>query len=89
MSNYILLLLVPLLAVAGNQDAGRQDTISRDVDKQDRPVICKAPRPEICTMEYLPVCGNSPDNTEKTYASGCNACSHSEVVSYRKNACDE
>jgi len=30
---------------------------------------------EICTMEYLPVCGFKADGTSKTYGNGCQACS--------------
>ena len=78
MKALMLLLAVPLLAAAC-----KQDTASQDMD-----VVCKDPRPEICTMEYLPVCGISSDGSEKTYASGCTACSHPEVIGYRKGACN-
>jgi hypothetical protein len=30
---------------------------------------------EICTMEYLPVCGYKIDGSSKTYGNGCQACS--------------
>jgi len=71
-----------LLSTACNQNATRRDTASQNAD-----IVCKEPRPEICTMEYMPVCGVLSDNAEKTYASGCTACSHPEVSGYRKDAC--
>jgi hypothetical protein len=49
--------------------------------------MCKEPRPEICTMQYDPVCGVHSDNTTKTYASDCTACSHKEVVGYNADVC--
>lgn len=78
MKALILLLAVPLLATACKPDAARQNL----------DVVCKDPRPEMCTMNYLPVCGISSDNSEKTYSNGCTACSHPEVIGYRKGACN-
>ena len=50
-------------------------------------VICKDPRPEICTMNYLPVCGFNSDNETKTYSNACAACSDKQVVSYKDGEC--
>lgn len=52
-------------------------------------VLCKEPRPQMCTMIYQPVCGVDQEGQFKTYSSGCNACSHSEVVGYNPNACED
>ena len=49
---------------------------------------CNDPRPQICTMIYQPVCGLDSAGDVKTYSSGCNACSHPEVVGYNNNACE-
>jgi hypothetical protein len=38
---------------------------------------------EICTMEYVPVCG---DNGE-TYSNACVACSSGEITSYEEGEC--
>ncbi|GEM_PF-428900 len=50
---------------------------------------CFDPRPEICTMDYQPVCGFNLDNRSKTYSNACSACSDKEVVKYIKNKCSE
>jgi hypothetical protein len=52
---------------------------------------CTEPRPEICTMDYTPVCGlQQLDGVEqwKTYSNACAACSDATVAGYRKDACD-
>ena len=49
--------------------------------------ICKEPRPEICTMNYMPVCGLQNNKEYKTYSNACTACSDSDVISYVENAC--
>ncbi len=51
------------------------------------PVNCPEPRPEMCTMDYNPVCGNLSDGTFKTYSNGCNACSDPKVASYSQGEC--
>jgi hypothetical protein len=51
---------------------------------------CTEPRPEICTMDYTPVCGlQRVSGTEqwKTYSNACSACSDFTVIGYKKDAC--
>jgi hypothetical protein len=48
---------------------------------------CSEVRPEMCTMDYNPVCGNLPDGSFKTYSNGCNACSDLKVISYSLGEC--
>lgn len=61
---------------------------------------CKEPRPEICTMEYAPVCANIKPGTqcEKapcsgknhiTYSNGCSACADIGVQSYQVGPCQD
>jgi len=61
---------------------------------------CKDPRPEICTKEFRPVCAKvdtgvrcvttpCPSSENKTYSTGCSACSDTKVDGYWKNACPE
>lgn len=53
--------------------------------------ICTEPRPEVCTMDYTPVCGlqNVSGKEEwKTYSNACGACSDSTVTGYRKDTCE-
>ncbi len=52
--------------------------------------VCTEPRPEICTMDYTPVCGLqtvSGKEQWKTYSNACSACSDSSVSGYVENAC--
>jgi len=52
---------------------------------------CTEPRPEICTMDYTPVCGLqrvSGSEQWKTYSNACTACSDSTVIGYKKDACE-
>ncbi len=51
-------------------------------------IVCTEPRPQVCTMEYAPVCGRRTDGALGTYSSPCNACADVGVLSYRADACD-
>lgn len=53
----------------------------------DKLVICPEPRPEMCAMDYRPVCAQLKDDQFKTYSNGCSACSDAKVVGYRQSAC--
>jgi len=61
---------------------------------------CTNPRPEMCTMDYRPVCATKDtgvrcvtqpcDSTEiATYSNGCSACSDPVVLSHVPEACKE
>lgn len=49
--------------------------------------MCSEPRPEACTMEYVPVCGYKLDGTYKTYSNGCSACTDKEIIGYKNDEC--
>ena len=51
--------------------------------------VCEDPRPQICTMDYRPVCGTLKDGSTKTYSNGCGACADLKVVSWVDKACPE
>lgn len=51
--------------------------------------VCEDPRPQVCTMDYRPVCGTLNDGSTKTYANGCGACADAAVTSWVENACPE
>ena len=59
---------------------------SKPIDTDDL-ILCTSPRPEICTMEYAPVCGYT-DSGQKTYASGCTACSDKTINTYTQGECE-
>ena len=48
---------------------------------------CSDPRPQVCTMEYNPVCATLVAGGVKQYASGCNACADDAVSSYMPDVC--
>lgn len=50
---------------------------------------CAAERPQVCTMEYNPVCANVQSGGQKTYSSPCNACADDAVLEYLAGACPE
>jgi hypothetical protein len=50
-------------------------------------VECTDPRPEACTKEYMPVCGQKADGTSSTYGNSCSACGDREVLSYVEDEC--
>ena len=51
-------------------------------------VDCPEIRPEMCTMDYVPVCGNLSDGSLKTFPNWCDACSDPDVISYRHGECE-
>ena len=58
------------------------------VEKKEGEMRCPKPRPQICTMEYVPVCGRDQAGKLKTYANACTACANSRIEAYRKAACE-
>ena len=50
---------------------------------------CSEPRPQICTMDYRPVCGQHDDGSTGTYSNGCGACSEPSVVGHSPGACPD
>ncbi len=48
---------------------------------------CTEPRPQACTLEYLPVCARLADGSQATYASACSACADAAVVSHIPEHC--
>ena len=52
-------------------------------------VQCSAERPQVCTMEYDPVCAELVSGGRKTYSSPCNACADDAVAGYLRGACPE
>lgn len=48
---------------------------------------CTDPRPQICTMDYNPVCAQLDAGPRRTFSNGCQACSNQEVVGYFAGEC--
>ena len=51
--------------------------------------VCTEPRPQVCTMDYRPVCGTTKSGEKKTYSNGCGACSEPLVLSFLPGECLE
>ena len=49
---------------------------------------CTEPRPQLCTMDYQPVCGQLQSGEFKTYSNGCGSCTDPAVVGYRAGECE-
>lgn len=92
-----LVLLVASLSLAGCQAA---DSGSTSGPRADLDTECRDSRPEMCTEQYLPVCGlretgvrcvtaPCPATEWRTYSNGCKACSDPKVIGYKADACDE
>ncbi len=48
---------------------------------------CSLPRPQVCTMEYAPVCAHLIAGGRLEYSSPCNACADDAVASYLGGSC--
>jgi len=60
---------------------------SNNISKDNSYILCEEPRPELCTMEYVPVCGKLIDGNLKIYSNGCSACSDKKVIGYKSGPC--
>ena len=54
---------------------------------ENKQTVCADPRPQVCTMDYRPVCAQLEDSSFKTYSNGCTACSDQLVTFYEEGAC--
>ncbi len=54
---------------------------------KNKSIICTDPRPQICTLEYMPVCATLNNKVTKTFASACSACANKKVISYKPDDC--
>ena len=82
-----LVWVIALSIVAGCSSPDRQP--ERGDQALPPLVTCVDPRPEVCTLEYAPVCAELIAGGRREYASGCNACSDSAVAGYRNGPCPE
>ena len=77
-------LLAGFTALACTQSSAVEETVS------SRPVLvaCEEPRPQLCTMQYDPVCGHTASNQYQTYSNACSACSDASVSGHSPGACE-
>jgi len=80
MNSRLWVLLLSLLLVACGS------TEQRPVDAAAHQ-SCSDPRPQVCTMDYSPVCATLVSQQRKQYSNACGACSDPAVISYVAGAC--
>lgn len=71
---------IPLVVVLSSCGINQQPTPSMVTQ-------CEVPRPQVCTMEYAPVCANLVAGGTKEHSSGCNACANDAVSGYLPGPC--
>ena len=81
---FFVLALISLMGCA----AIKYEQMDSETENKNQ-TICTDPRPELCTMDYRPVCGERNDGSHKTYSNGCNACSDHEVIGFIEGECKE
>jgi len=79
------LALALLLAVAA--PACTQQTPPAQPPPPPGQAACAAPRPQVCTREYRPVCGTRRDGSRQTYGNACSACADAKVASHIPGPC--
>lgn len=79
-----VVLLVLLSALVSSCAAYSKKTADSTAAKL---IVCKDPRPQICTTEYNPVCARYNDGRKKTESTGCIACGNHEVTGYIMGVC--
>ena len=60
------------------------------VEGKKVPIYCEDPRPEVCTREYMPVCGFL-ENAQGSLTAGnkCEACANPQVDYYVEGVCPQ
>ena len=81
----LILVMVVSVGLGCASSSGKSD----DAVEKPPATACAEPRPQACTMEYIPVCGHRYDGERKTYPNACSACSDSEVSGRHPGACKE
>ena len=87
MARKIVCCLSLLLILVTGYSVAKEDAADDSVSTKEF-TLCPEPRPQMCTREYRPVCGTLNDDTQKTYANGCTACSDPKVKGHFPGACE-
>lgn len=80
--------VIALLVLVGCSGPDRQPEANSDAGMGPL-VACTDPRPEVCTMQYAPVCAELAAGGRREYASSCNACSDPAVTDVRTGSCPQ
>ena len=79
---------ITLKVIGRDEKNGFEHPVQHSSLQQPATIVCKDPRPEMCTMDYRPVCAAKSDGSQATYSNGCGACSDPEVLEYRQGECE-
>jgi len=63
--------------------------LSACANKPPEANACTEPRPQVCTMEFAPVCAVLKSGGRKEFASPCTACADPAVAGYVEGSCPE
>jgi hypothetical protein len=92
MKNATVLIAICLLFACSSQQPTPKP------EAQNTLIQCPDQRPQICTMDYRPVCATRdtgvrcvttpcPSSEQKTYSNGCSACADATVIGYIADEC--
>ena len=56
--------------------------------KDEKILSCPEQRPDMCTMQYEPVCAYLVNSSQRTFSNACNACSDKNVSGYKPGQCE-
>lgn len=84
-----LALLASIVFVSGCNNSAATSEPDQAVVETANPIPnrCTDPRPQMCTQQYDPVCATLQDGSQKTYATGCTACSDANVAGWLPGEC--
>ena len=80
MQKLAILVAVAVLGACAAQEPGPDST--------ENIQACEDPRPQICTLEYAPVCGILGNQERKEFSNGCSACGNADVTGWVAGPCD-
>lgn len=90
--------LLRLTALAVSLTACTSTNLSTESKTKPELTLCPEQRPQICTMDYRPVCATRdtgvrcvtapcPATEQKTYSNGCSACADVKIIGHIPDEC--
>lgn len=98
MSNLSISQLFKLIALTVSLTACVSPNISTESKTKPELTLCPEQRPQVCTMEYRPVCATRdtgvrcvtapcPSDEQKSYSNSCSACADVKVIGHIPDEC--
>lgn len=90
--------LFRLIALTVSITACASANLSTESKTKPELTLCPEQRPQMCTMDYRPVCASRdtgvrcvtapcPSTEQKTYSNACSACTDVKVIGYIPDEC--